>query len=158
MGFLDWVGRTRNGISGLKPRAIWISDVYADQGTWAWAWVQETQSGRFDAGMTMRDRDFGVWKEKFGQGFSNEAHAIRLARSEFKQWRKDDPEMKLASGHVQNVVHYWHVMAETPMGRELANRIAGGQMHDPIESRSAVEKYAASRTAAQEPPELRKSR
>ena len=42
--------------------------------------------------------------------------------------------MKLASTHIHNVVKNWHVMAETPAGRELANKIALGQLHDPVES------------------------
>jgi hypothetical protein len=132
MGFLDWIGRTRNGISGEKPRATWISDVYADQGTWAWAWAQETQSGRFDAGVTVRDQYFGVWKLSAGEGYDKEADAIRQAQARFKEFRVLEPEMKIASARVHNVVKHWHVMAETPLGRELANEIAGGQLHDPV--------------------------
>ena len=121
MGFLDWVGRDRDPVTGGEPKVTWISDVYAYRSpggrgalkeTWAWAWVHETPSGAFDSGITVRDQQFGFTRWNTGVGFSKESEAINSAQRRFKGWRKRGPESRLAGPETHNVVKNWYRATE----------------------------------------------
>jgi hypothetical protein len=121
MGFLDWMGRDRGPIIGTEPRVTWMSDVYAYHSpgahgplkeSWAWAWVHETPSGAFNAGITVRDAHFDFTKWKTGEGFTKEAEAINRAQRCFKAWRKRGPETRLAGPEIQRHVKNWYQAAE----------------------------------------------
>ena len=94
MGFIDWIGRERDRpTEGAEPKVTWMSDVYTYRtpdapdslkGSWAWAWVRETPSGKFDAGITVNDHRFNFTKWKTGEGFSKESEGISVAQRRFR--------------------------------------------------------------------------
>jgi hypothetical protein len=134
MGFLDWIGREHGRpVTGAEPKVTWMSDVYAYRlpespgmlkETWAWAWVHQTPSGKFNAGMTVRDQQFHFTKWKTGEGFSKEAEAISFAQRTFRAWRKRGPEKRLAGLEIQSHVKNWYQAAErvTPKRYEPRGR------------------------------------
>jgi hypothetical protein len=132
MGFIDWIGRERDRpTEGAEPKATWMSDVYTYRtpdasdslkGSWAWAWVRETQAGKFDAGITVNDHRFNFTKWKTGEGFSKESEAIGFAQRRFKAWRKKGPEKRLAGPEIQHVVKNWYQAAERVTPKRYARR------------------------------------
>ncbi len=131
MGFIDWIGRERGRNTGKEPKVTWISDVYAYRQpdapgrlkeSWTWAWVHQTPSGKFVAGMTVRDQNFNFTKWKTGEGFGKESEAVRFAQKGFETWRKSLPEIKPAHPEAQTVVKNWYQAAE----RTSPRRYRGG--------------------------------
>ena len=121
MGYLDWIGRDRASNKTTEPRVTWISDVYAIRRplaagqldtTWAWASVHETASGKFNAGMTVRDGRLNFTKWKTGEGYVKESEAVSFAQNWFKEWRSEKPEMKVAGSDAQSIVKNWYKQAE----------------------------------------------